>query len=218
MCLPEKRIKLCYSYPINWQNITGCALRGVPGISWLFFVCVCVHEADVESTQLWGFNTLANINSLYGSCNQQRRQRDNADILSAKYDYRSLIGVSSSDTIATRNHLFPTARVEPRRRSVADKREVENHKSAAPDSSLWHSTCAHTLINWVEFDMCVCLQKKKKRKRKKDQGGTSLRAAAFHHLFACALTPVCSLSLCSRQITELYKKNNNNKKTRETKV
>lgn len=157
MCLPEKRMKLCYSYPINWQNITGCALRGVPGISWLFF---CVHEADVESTQLWGFNTLANINSLYSSCNQQRRQRDNADILSAKYDYRSLIGVSSSDTIATRNHLFPTASVSLAlcpSRAAAGKREVENHKSAAPNSSLWHSTYVHTLINWVESDMCVCL-------------------------------------------------------------
>lgn len=55
-------------------------------------------------------------------------------------------------------------------------------------------------------------KEKEKGKGKKDKGGTSLRAAAFHHLFACALTPACSLSLCSLLITELYKNKNNKKR------
>lgn len=74
---------------------------------------------------------------------------------------------------------------------MAGKRKAENHK-ATPPILPSDTPCAQTLINWVKFDMCVCLQQR--------QRGTSVRAS---HLFAHALVPmwfVC-FSVCSPQIT-----------------
>lgn len=76
--------------------------------------------------------------------------------------FHSTVCVSAGDTHTkkkTRRRF--SCGVDLWRGSVAGKRKVENHK-ATPPILPSDTPCAQTLINWVKFDMCVCLQQRQR--------------------------------------------------------
>lgn len=153
MSLPEKRIKLCgypYSYPINWQSITGYVIQGVPGISWL------LHKKDVKLTQLGDGYTQANINSLYssvinGRCMRQCRYLkyhklwlplSNRSFIIWHNRHIESLYFSPTVCVSTVTHKntsslhWVSCGVDLWRGSVAGKRRVENPKATPPYSFL----------------------------------------------------------------------------------